>query len=44
VDKAAEMKDCIVALYQLDKIVSGESQVQILLPEEENELEEWLKR
>ena len=43
VDKAAEMKDCIDVLYHLDKIVSGESQAHILLPEEENELEEWLK-
>jgi len=43
VDKEAEMNDCIHVLYQLDKIVSGESQAPILLPEEESELEECLK-
>ena len=44
VDKAAEMKDCIDVLYHLDKIVSGQSQAHVPLPEEENELEELLKR
>ena len=43
VDKEAEMKDCIHVLYHLDKIVCGDCQEPLLLPEEESELEEWLK-
>ena len=42
-DKEAEMNDCIHVLCQLDKIVSGESQAPIRLPEEERELAECLE-
>ena len=42
-DKEAEMNDFIRVLCQLDKIVSGESQAPILLPEEESELAECLE-
>ena len=42
-DKEAEMKECIYVLYHLDKIVCSDSQEPLLLPEEESELEEWLK-
>jgi len=42
-DKDAEMNDCIHVLCQLDKIVSGESEAPILLPEEERELAECLE-
>jgi hypothetical protein len=37
------MNDFIRVLCQLDKIVSGESQAPILLPEEERELAECLE-
>jgi hypothetical protein len=42
-DNEAEMNDFIRVLCQLDKIVSGESQAPILLPEEERELAECLE-
>ena len=38
-----EMKDCILVLYQLDRIVSGETQMQAPLMLSEEELEKWLK-
>jgi hypothetical protein len=42
-DNDVEMKNCIQILYQLDKIISGENRGPILLPEDEGELEQWLK-
>jgi hypothetical protein len=42
-DTDVEMKNCIQILYQLDKIISGENRGPILLPEDEGELEQWLK-
>lgn len=38
-----EMKDCILAIYQLDLIVTGETGAQTPLLLSEDELERWLK-
>ena len=38
-----EMKDCILAIYQLDRILTGETGAQAPLMLSEEELEKWLK-
>ena len=38
-----EMKDCILAIYQLDRIVTGETGAQAPLMLSEDDLEKWLK-
>jgi archaellum component FlaD/FlaE len=38
-----EMKDCILAVYQLDRILTGETQAQAPLLLSEEELGKWLK-
>ncbi len=38
-----EMKDCILAIYQLDRIITGETGAQAPLMLSEDELAKWLK-
>lgn len=38
-----EMKDCILAIYQLDRIVTGETGAQAPILLSEDELSKWLK-